>query len=290
MPELNHKKIHVVYPRGVKPEHYRVNLDTMSSKKLDKLVSTQKDGLTLGRMWRIMFEFFTGYFFVRKYERAVTFFGTARCGFDHAVYREATELAYALSKEGFAVVTGGGPGVMEAANKGARDAGGPSVGLNIQLPSEQRVNPYVTSSESFHYFFTRKVMLASVSQIYVFFPGGFGTMDELFEMLTLVQTKKISPITIILVNKEFWTPLFKWVEETMYGKDRAISKDDLDLYHIVNNAEEALRYIHKVELEKGLPKRGGVHSMEHNPEGVVMEAECPIEEPMKLRKKVSSKK
>lgn len=268
----HHKKIHIVYPADM-----AVKTRLLSKSRLDKLVDTHRDGFSFGRIWRILRELISGYRFVHQYKRAVTFFGSARCGLNDDVYQEATKLAYALAKEGFAVVTGGGPGIMEAANKGALRAGGESLGLNIQLPREQRINPYVSDSTSFHYFFTRKVMLASVSQIYVFFPGGFGTLDELFEMLTLLQTKKISPITIVLVDVEFWKPLLAFLKDIVYKRDLAISEEDTTLYHLVDTADEALKYIHKTVLEHGIHPRGGHHSMEHNPEGVVMDGECPPE-------------
>ena len=198
------------------------------------------------RIFKIMSEFVEGFEFLSQYGKAVSIYGSARCDLQHSAYNEATELAEWLAKDGFAIITGGGPGIMEAANKGAKNAGKPSVGLNIQLPFEQRINPYVTQSRAFHYFFTRKVMLSIASEVYIFYPGGFGTMDELFEMITLVQTKKIDPIPIILVDKDYWTPLISWIEETMYKQNKAIDKTDLDILHLVADAEEAYKYIKKV--------------------------------------------
>jgi hypothetical protein len=198
------------------------------------------------RIFKIMAEFVAGYEFLKRYKKAVTFFGTARCTFHDDLYKDATKLARMLSKEGFAIMTGGGPGIMEAANKGAHEAEGISVGVNIKLPFEQRTNQYVKESEAFKYFFVRKTMLAYASQVYIFYPGGFGTLDELFEMLTLVQTRKIDPTPIILVNKEFWAPLLKWMEEYMYEKNKAIDKEDVDIYHLVDSGEEAFKYIKKL--------------------------------------------
>ena len=213
---------------------------------IEKIFEDGEDKRSSWRIFKIMAEFVEGFEFLSTYGRAVSIYGSARCDFKHDIYNEATELAHWLSKDGFAVITGGGSGVMEAANKGAKEAGNPSVGLNIQLPHEQRINQYVTHSRAFDYFFTRKVMLSIASEVYVFYPGGFGTLDELFEMITLVQTNKIDPIPIILVDKEFWTPLLSWIEERLYEKNRAIDEEDMDIYHLVDNAEEAYKYIKRV--------------------------------------------
>lgn len=188
-------------------------------------------------------ELVAGFGFLKNRNDAVAIFGTARCGFQDQVYQEARKLAYELAKRGCTIVTGGGSGVMEAANKGAFEAGGKSIGLNIKLPLEQQVNRYVTDSSEFNYFFIRKVMLAASGRMYVFFPGGFGTLDELFEILTLIQTKKIKPIPIILVGKQYWQPLLKWFIEALYQGGRAISKQDLSLYQLVDNADEAIQLI-----------------------------------------------
>ncbi|HEX3095943.1 MAG TPA: TIGR00730 family Rossman fold protein [Patescibacteria group bacterium] len=214
--------------------------------QLEELLSIKRGGFSSRRLVKIMNEFVTGYKFIRHFKKAVTIFGSARNTLDKHAYKEARKLGYKLAEANFAVITGGGPGIMQAANEGALEFGGESVGLNIQLPSEQRINPFVNESSSFHYFFTRKVMLASVSQVYVFFPGGFGTMDELFEMLTLIQTKKVAPIKVILVNKRFWTPLVKWINVTIYGHNKAISRGDLALFNIVDNADQAMDLIHKM--------------------------------------------
>ena len=200
------------------------------------------------RIFKIMSEFVMGFELLNRYELAASFFGTARCHYGDKVYQNAQALAKMLSKEGFTIITGGGSGVMEAANRGAFEAEGNSVGLNISLPTEQSLNKYTTDSQLFHYFFTRKVMLSFASEVYIFFPGGFGTMDEFFEIVTLVQTKKIKPIPIILVNREYWGPLLTWIEKGLYEEHGAVSKEDMDIYYVADTIEDA--YAHIVHLKK----------------------------------------
>lgn len=194
------------------------------------------------RVFRIMAEFIEGFQFLADFKKTVTFFGSARFDENQKWYKQAQELAARLAKEGFAIVTGGGPGIMEAANRGACDAGNGqrSIGLNIQLPEEQRVNPYVKKGLGFHYFFTRKVMLSYAAQAYVFFPGGFGTLDEFFELTTLIQTKKINKkIPVILVGADFWNPLLSWIRTDVYGKYGAIDEEDMDIYKVVDTVDKA---------------------------------------------------
>ncbi|MCF6149775.1 MAG: TIGR00730 family Rossman fold protein [Candidatus Kuenenia sp.] len=198
------------------------------------------------RLFKIIGEFVNGYEFLKKYELAASIFGTSRLGFHDKVYKDAQKLGYKLAMAGFAVITGGGPGVMEAANKGAFKAGGKSVGINIKLPHEQETNKYVQESIEFNYFFVRKLMLSFASEVYIFFPGGFGTLDELFEMITLVQTKKSKPIPIILVNKEFWKPLLDWIENQIYKENHAICKKDMDIFHLVDTADDAFLLVKKL--------------------------------------------
>ena len=202
------------------------------------------------RMFRIMGEFTEGFEFISKLKNSVTIFGSARLEPDNKWYKEAQKLAHLLSKSGHHIVTGGGPGIMEAANRGAfGGTPGDSVGLNIQLPREQRVNPYVERSMAFHYFFTRKVCMSFSANAFVYFPGGFGTFDEFFEIITLVQTKKIEKIPLVLMGKDFWTPFLKLMKEKMLKDYQTIDKKDLELVKLFNNAEDAYQYLHK-ELRK----------------------------------------
>jgi len=211
--------------------------------------------LTSWRIFRIMAEFVTGFEVLRKYRLAATFFGSARSLPDDKWYQESQKLGYLLAKDGFAIITGGGGGIMGAANKGAYEAGGNSVGLNISLPHEQRLNSYVSDSETFKFFFIRKVMLSFASEVYIYFPGGFGTLDEFFEIVTLVQTGKIVRLPIVLVGKEYWLPLISWFRSTLLETHRTIGQDDLDLFHVTDSAEEAHEFIktyktHSTPLEE----------------------------------------
>jgi len=195
------------------------------------------------RVFRIMSEFVDGFETLRKYSTAATFFGSARVKPGDPSYAAAEELAARLGKNSFTIITGGGPGIMEAANVGAFKVGGKSVGLNIELPMEQKINPYVTESKQFHFFFSRKVMLSFASEVYVYFPGGFGTLDELFEIVTLIQTKKISKIPIVLYGKDFWNPLMAFIKSTLLKEYKTIDAEDLDMFEIVDSVDEAYDYI-----------------------------------------------
>lgn len=199
------------------------------------------------RIKKIEEEFRGGFEFLSRYGRAATIFGSARRNMEDEHYKDASHLAYLLAKDDYAIITGGGPGIMEAANEGAAQAGGKSVGLNIQLPSEQVINKHVIDSLGFHYFFSRKVMLAFASEVYIFFPGGFGTLDEFFELVTLVQTEKIEHIPIVLVGKDYWEPLLGWIEEVVYNQHGAIDKGDMDIYTLVDSSEEAYELIKALE-------------------------------------------
>jgi uncharacterized protein (TIGR00730 family) len=195
------------------------------------------------RIFRIMSEFVEGFQFLAGSSREVTIFGSARTSSRNKWYKEATKLGKLLTEDNYTVITGGGPGMMEAANKGAIEAGGESLGLNIQLPNEQRINKYVTKSRAFHYFFTRKVILAASAQAYVYFPGGFGTLDELFEIVTLIQTGKMQNIPVICVGVDYWSGLFDWVRKVQLEEFQTINPEDLELISVVNSAEEAMRII-----------------------------------------------
>lgn len=201
------------------------------------------------RIFKIMAEFVSGFEFINQYKKAASIFGSARCTPEDKSYQEAEKLGYKLAKGGFSVITGGGPGIMEAANKGASDAKGHSVGINIKLNDNvatEKKNPYVKESLLFDYFFVRKIMLSFASRVYIFCPGGFGTLDEFFEIITLIQTHKIQHIPIILMGKEFWTPLLFWIEEVIYNKNKAINEEDMKLYYLVDNADEAYKLISKL--------------------------------------------
>lgn len=195
------------------------------------------------RASRIANEFDRGLQFIKKYRKSVTIYGSARFPANNEHYKKAYDLAFKISKLGYTVVTGGGSGVMEAANKGAKEAGGNSIGLNIELPNEQLLNPYVTDSLSFYYFFSRKTTLSFSSEAYIFFPGGFGTLDEFFEVITLVQTRKIRVVPIVLVGVDFWKPLQAFIEEQCLRRHGTINRRDLGFYVITDNHDEILDII-----------------------------------------------
>lgn len=198
------------------------------------------------RIFRIMAEFVEGFQFLADFKKTVTIFGSARFNENSEWYGQARRLGKMLSDNGFVAVTGGGPGIMEAANRGATEGKNSrnSVGLNIQLPEEQRINPYVKKGIGFHYFFTRKVMLSYAARAYVFFPGGFGTLDEFFEITTLIQTKKIDEeIPVVLIGREFWEPFIKWIDEDVFQKHGTIDKEDMEIYKLVDTVDEVFSII-----------------------------------------------
>ena len=196
------------------------------------------------RMFRIIGEFVEGFDKLSGIEPAVTMYGSARLRADDDLYAQTEEIAYRVGKAGFAIVTGGGPGVMEAANKGAQRAGVTSVGLNILLPEEQASNTYTTKSISFDHFFTRKVMLVKYATAFVIMPGGLGTLDELTEVLTLMQTCKIRPFPVILFGSEFWKGFLDWLRSTVLPR-RFISEGDFDLLRVCETAGEVVEAIQK---------------------------------------------
>jgi len=196
------------------------------------------------RVFRIMAEFVEAIDVLSRVGRAVSIFGSARVGPEDPCYEKAEILSRKLTEKGFAIITGGGPGIMEAANKGAAECQGKSVGMNIRLPFEQKPNSYINVSIDYKYFFIRKVMFVKYAMAYVILPGGFGTMDELFEALTLIQTKRIKPFPVILMGKEYWGGLLKWLKDRMVAEGK-ILPEDLELVQIMDDPEQVVRYIQK---------------------------------------------
>jgi len=205
------------------------------------------DALSINESWRIfriMAEFVDAIEALSRVKHAVSIFGSARTKQDDPCYKKAELLARHLVEKGFGVITGGGPGIMEAANKGAAEAGGQSVGMNIRLPLEQKPNPYANVSIDYKYFFIRKVMFVKYAVAYVILPGGFGTMDELFEALTLIQTHRIKGFPVVLMGSEYWKGLYDWLRGTML-RDNRISPEDLDRFQIIDDPDEAVKHIQK---------------------------------------------
>lgn len=203
-------------------------------------------------MFKVISEFVDGFETLNEIGPCVSVFGSARIKPEHPYYKTAVEIGHLLTEEGYGVITGGGPGIMEAGNKGASLYGGKSVGLNIDLPFEQNHNQYIDPDKNldFRYFFVRKVMFVKYAQAFIALPGGFGTMDELFEVLTLVQTGKITPVPVILVGKEFWTGLKDWIKTVMLEKENNIHAKDLDLMPIVETPEEVIKIINEFYAER----------------------------------------
>lgn len=194
------------------------------------------------RVLRIQSEFVEGFGALAEVPKAVTVFGSARTAVDHPEYAQARELGKSLAEAGFAVITGGGPGAMEGANRGACDADGYSIGLGIELPFEQGLNEWVDLGVNFRYFFVRKTMFVKYSQAFVCLPGGFGTLDELFEALTLVQTEKVTRFPIILLGTEFWSGLIDWIKNTLVAQGK-VSRKDLELIHCTDSVDEAVQIV-----------------------------------------------
>ncbi len=197
------------------------------------------------QIFRIMSEFVQGYDNMARVGPCVSVFGSARTKPSNKYYKLATEIAFQLTKNGYGVITGGGPGIMEAANKGAQAGGGRSVGLAITLPMEQSENPFIDNDKllKFDYFFVRKVMFMKYAQGFVVLPGGFGTLDELFEAITLIQTNKVEHFPIIMVGKKYWEPLVEWIKETMIAKEKNADEADMSIFNVVDTSEEVVEII-----------------------------------------------
>ncbi|HEY8405093.1 MAG TPA: TIGR00730 family Rossman fold protein [Flavobacteriales bacterium] len=221
--------------------------DSRIAKKFKQLTWNEVRSNDSWSIFKIMGEFVEGYERMSKIGPCVSIFGSARTKPDNKYYIMARDIAYGLTQKGYGVISGGGPGIMEAANKGAREGGGTSVGLNIVLPFEQHSNPYVDPDKNinFDYFFVRKVMFVKYSQGFIVMPGGFGTLDEFFEALTLIQTDKIGRFPIILVGKEFWSGLIDWIKDSLLEREHNISPQDMFLFTLVDTAEEAVEEINK---------------------------------------------
>jgi hypothetical protein len=216
---------------------------------IDMAESPVKD---LWRLFRIMAEFTEGFEELASVGPAVSIFGSARCSRDHRYYALAEQTAFKLAKAGFAVMTGGGGGIMEAANKGAAEAGGRSVGLNIELPVEQIPNDYQNLSLHFRYFFCRKVMFAKYAHGFIVFPGGYGTIDELFESMVLIQTLKQATFPVILMCSDYWRGLIDWLDQKMLKEHGFIAPEDKDVYTVVDDPQDAVRMIVEFKESIGL--------------------------------------
>ena len=213
----------------------------MQKQRVIKKDFTQED---TWRMFRIMGEFVDGFEVLSQVGKAVSIFGSSRSKFGNKYYKLAEEIAYLLAKSGYAIITGGGPGIMEAGNLGARKAGGHSIGLNIQIPTEQKANEYIDTLLDFHYFFVRKVMFVKYAKAFVIMPGGYGTLDEFFEAINLIQTERILKFPVVLFGSEYWQGMFGWLKEVVL-KNGNISPHDLDLFKIVDSPKEVVKIIHK---------------------------------------------
>ncbi len=212
----------------------------------------------------IFWEFFTGFMFIANFAKAVSFFGSAREGLPPRFYEECEDLAGRLTKKGFAVITGGSGGIMRAANKGAFRADGESVGINITLPKEQRANMFLKHSREYSFFFSRKIMLSCASEVYIFFPGGFGTLDELFEMLTTVQTRHSDLVPIILYGKDYWTPLISFIETKLQNEYLTIKPRDTKIYTLVDSVDEAEWYFDSLEITNPRTCKIGLSNLRKN--------------------------
>jgi len=237
-------------------------------KQVQFLRGPQPRGFELARVCRIFCEFIKGFRRLHFVGPCVTVFGSARFNDGHVHYGTARAVGAALARAGFAVMTGGGPGIMEAANRGAREAGGRSIGCNIELPMEQEPNPYLDKWITFRYFFVRKVMLVKYSYAFIAMPGGFGTLDEIFETATLIQTGKIQQFPIVLMGCDYWAPLMDFLRTRLLAND-AISPDDLELILVTDSVDEAMTFIR----ERALNQFGLTYGRKAHPSRILGERE-----------------
>ncbi|MCX5705021.1 MAG: TIGR00730 family Rossman fold protein [Candidatus Omnitrophica bacterium] len=208
---------------------------------------TSKDDFTKEDPWRvfrIMSEFVDGFEVLSQVGKAVSIFGSSRLQPGNKYYKLAEETAYLLAKEGYAIITGSGPGIMEAGNRGAQRAGGKSIGLNIQIPLEQKANIYVDTLLDFHYFFVRKVMFVKYAKAFVIMPGGYGTLDEFFEAINLIQTLRIRKFPVVILGSDYWKGMVEWLKDTVL-RDGCISKEDLKIFTVVDTPKEVVKVIKK---------------------------------------------
>ncbi len=206
------------------------------------------------RMFKIISEFVDGFERMEEFGPCISIFGSARTKSENPYYQLAIEISEKLAKEGYGIITGGGPGIMEAGNMGAKKANGKSVGLHIELEHEQKCNDYVDTDKLliFKYFFARKVMFIRYAQAFIFMPGGFGTMDEMFETITLIQTKKSDPVPVIFIGESYWRGLLDWIKTTMLEKEHNISPQDLELFHLTDSPDKVIQIINQFYEEKSL--------------------------------------
>ncbi|MGY1634306.1 TIGR00730 family Rossman fold protein [Geodermatophilus sp. SYSU D01186] len=241
--------------RGGEPDARTVGTTT-DQRLLDRRGPTDWVHTDPWRVLRIQSEFVEGFGLLSELPRAVSVFGSARTPRDSPHYAAGVEIGAALSRAGYAVITGGGPGAMEAANRGASESGGLSVGLGIELPFEQELNEWVDVGIAFRYFFVRKTMFVKYAQAFVILPGGFGTLDELFEALTLVQTRKVTRFPVVLYGSEYWSGLVDWIRSTMVPA-ATIRESDLDLFTVTDDVDEVVRVIQEAEAARQAGDNGG---------------------------------
>lgn len=233
-----------------------MNILNLFKKKISRnpeqpMVHSELSQLVINRLYTANDEFVRGYDLIKKYPRSVSILGSARFKPDNEWYKKAESLGRRIAKDlNYTVVTGGGPGIMEAASKGAVEAGGTAVGFTIKLPKEQAVSPYLTEYVEFEYFFSRKTLIFFSAETYVYFPGGFGTYDELFEIVTLIQTKKIPPVPVILVGRSFWEPLLELIHKQLLDAENTISSGDESIYKIVDSEDEIIDIIRKAPFRQ----------------------------------------